>query len=149
MDNEITKEEFEETNRKVQSIFQQIEEETLQKMPLWMRMNYFMNKISKAFKNGHTDADIKWDYVNEMCTNGLGELDYNLYKPVYSLVDFDGERFNVIAAQSGIGQWQKHKCKDCGEEFYLTYSEMNFYSDRGLALPKRCKQCRDKRKKGN
>ena len=45
-------------------------------------------------------------------------------------------------------------CKDCNQEFEITDSEREFYEsttdDKGQAfsLPKRCKMCRAKRKKG-
>ena len=144
--NNITKEEFEENKRKMQEIFHQIEMETLEKMPLWMRLNYFCYKLSKAFKNGHKDEDVKWDYINEMCTKNLCAFDYNLYKPVYSFADFDEQRGRVICADAGITPWQKHKCKDCGQEFYMTHNEVMFFQEKELNLPKRCSGCRNKRK---
>lgn len=39
------------------------------------------------------------------------------------------------------------RCKQCGKEFNLTESEMKFYEDKGLSLPKRCKSCRLENKK--
>lgn len=39
-------------------------------------------------------------------------------------------------------------CKDCGAEFELTASEKTWYAQQGFELPRRCKTCRDKRKKG-
>ena len=38
----------------------------------------------------------------------------------------------------------KRKCKQCGEEFTLTDSEIKFYNDKGLNLTKRCSECRKK-----
>ena len=38
----------------------------------------------------------------------------------------------------------KRKCKQCGEEFTLTDSEIKFYNDKDLNLPKRCSECRKK-----
>lgn len=38
----------------------------------------------------------------------------------------------------------KRKCKQCGEEFTLTDSEIKFYNDKGLNMPKRCSECRKK-----
>lgn len=38
----------------------------------------------------------------------------------------------------------KRECKQCGEEFTLTDSEMKFYNEKGLNLPKRCSECRNK-----
>lgn len=40
-------------------------------------------------------------------------------------------------------------CSDCGQFFSLDKSEMEWYQDRGFALPKRCFSCRDKRKNQN
>lgn len=40
------------------------------------------------------------------------------------------------------------KCIDCGTEFLFTVREQQFYKEHDLNNePKRCKQCRDKRKK--
>lgn len=38
------------------------------------------------------------------------------------------------------------KCKDCGKTFELTTEEQAWYIDKGYALPKRCIDCRRKRK---
>lgn len=38
------------------------------------------------------------------------------------------------------------KCKECGGEFVFTSGEQKFYSERGFTEPKRCKECREKRK---
>lgn len=36
----------------------------------------------------------------------------------------------------------KQKCKQCGKDFELSDSEIKFYKDKGLSLPKRCEDCR-------
>lgn len=38
------------------------------------------------------------------------------------------------------------KCRQCGKEFTLTESEIEFYKKKGLQLPKRCKACRESNK---
>lgn len=45
----------------------------------------------------------------------------------------------------------KQICKQCGKEFELSQSEIDFYNSKNLHLPKRCQECRqaNKRKKGN
>lgn len=43
----------------------------------------------------------------------------------------------------------KQICKQCGCEFELTDSEIEFYKGRGLQLPKRCKDCRERNKRRN
>lgn len=146
MENKITKEQWEETNKKMTELFQQAEEETLRKMPLWMKMNYFVNKIVQAFNKGAKNENIKWDYINEKCSKNLDIFDYNMYENVYTLEDFEGQRFNILCAMEGIGTWQKHKCKDCESNFYMCYKEVQFFKDKGLSLPKRCPECRKKKK---
>jgi hypothetical protein len=37
---------------------------------------------------------------------------------------------------------QRLECKDCGDMFELTAAERQFFTSRGLSLPKRCKPCR-------
>ena len=38
------------------------------------------------------------------------------------------------------------KCKICGNEFTWSEAEIQFYQDRKLVEPKRCPDCRTKRK---
>lgn len=37
-------------------------------------------------------------------------------------------------------------CVDCGNKFTFEAGEQAFYFSKGLAAPKRCKACRDKRR---
>lgn len=38
-------------------------------------------------------------------------------------------------------------CKECGQEFIFTAGEQEYYAEKGLTNePKRCKDCRDKRR---
>lgn len=41
----------------------------------------------------------------------------------------------------------KCTCKQCGKEFELTQSEIDFYNSKNLSIPKRCKECRSSNKK--
>lgn len=43
----------------------------------------------------------------------------------------------------------KRICKQCGKEFILTQSEIDFYKSKNLSLPKRCKECRELNKKSD
>ncbi len=39
------------------------------------------------------------------------------------------------------------KCQDCGADFVFTVAEQEWYAEKGFNNePKRCKDCRDKRK---
>jgi DNA-directed RNA polymerase subunit RPC12/RpoP len=39
------------------------------------------------------------------------------------------------------------KCSDCGTEFVWTAAEQQFFEDHRLSEPKRCKPCRERKKK--
>lgn len=43
----------------------------------------------------------------------------------------------------------KRICKQCGKEFELAESELNFYRKKNLAFPKRCKECRAANRAGS
>ena len=45
----------------------------------------------------------------------------------------------------------KRTCKQCGKEFFLSQSEIDFYKSKNLSIPKRCKGCREanKQARGN
>ncbi|MFQ5751979.1 MAG: zinc-ribbon domain containing protein [bacterium] len=38
-------------------------------------------------------------------------------------------------------------CQECGQEFTFSADEQQFFNERGFQEPKRCKPCRDKRKR--
>lgn len=137
---------YEENVQKVREIFKQVEYETILKMPLWMRLNFYASKLSKAKAEGHASDEINWDYINEMCTKDLSPFDYNMYKPVTTFEEFAQQRFDVICATEEVHTWHKHTCKDCGDNFYMLRREVEFFENKGLQLPKRCKACRAKRK---
>ena len=40
-------------------------------------------------------------------------------------------------------------CRDCGKEFTFTAGEQEFYAERNMSEPKRCKACRDAKKDSN
>lgn len=40
-------------------------------------------------------------------------------------------------------------CIDCGDDFKLRPGEIDFYVQKGLDLPKRCKRCRDAKRARN
>lgn len=37
-------------------------------------------------------------------------------------------------------------CKDCRSEYTITAGEQQFFTDKGLTIPKRCQSCRDKKR---
>ncbi|MBI4032614.1 zinc-ribbon domain containing protein [Candidatus Berkelbacteria bacterium] len=43
-------------------------------------------------------------------------------------------------------QDQTLTCRDCGQQFVWTAGEQEFYAQKGLSAPSRCKECRAKKK---
>ena len=39
-----------------------------------------------------------------------------------------------------------YECKDCGQSFYLSNDYQQYFLEKRLSLPKRCKSCRRKNK---
>ena len=39
------------------------------------------------------------------------------------------------------------QCKDCGDEFVFTERDQEFYQRQGFQEPKRCKPCRERKKR--
>jgi len=38
------------------------------------------------------------------------------------------------------------ECLDCGREYIFTFGEQRYFNNKGLIWPKRCKECRRKRR---
>ena len=42
--------------------------------------------------------------------------------------------------------WKRFKCKDCGRKFDITFGQKEYFETKGISLPKRCEECRNKQK---
>lgn len=83
-------------------------------------------RFLRSFSKNHDGYNIYPDKINDK--NDLLELDNKIRK-----------------AFAGQGPMIRRICMDCHKEFYIYISEMCFFEDKGLALPKRCKDCRKKK----
>ena len=146
MGENIAQQDLEECNRKMREMFQKAEIETLQKMPMWMRFNYLGNKLSRALNNGATNNDINWDKLNHLLSDNRDEYDFNCYDRIATLEQFFEVRDLCIEGSFLNGIWQKRLCKDCGNVFFMDFSEVEFFRNKELHLPKRCPKCRANRK---
>lgn len=147
MNENITQQEWEECNLKMREMFQKAEIETLQKMPMWMRFNYLGNKLSRALKDGISNSDIDWNKLNHLLSDGRDEYDFNYYDHITTPEQFFEARESCIESSILNGIWQKRFCKDCGSKFFMSFSEVDFFRNKGLHLPKRCRKCRELRKR--
>lgn len=124
-------------------------DKTLLSMPMWMRLNYLLNSVGNALKQGLTDADVNWDKINKILTTNVNEYDFNAFGRIETSEQLLWESARCRSASICDDIWQEHICKDCGKEFFMTYNEVHFYESKNLHVPKRCKACREKRKVGN
>lgn len=146
MGEQITQQELEEVSRKMREFFQETELRVLATFPMWMRFNYIGNKINRLLEGEHTEDEIDWDKVNYLLSNNRDEYDFNDYDEIKNVDQFWGAR--ELCIEGGIlnGPWQLRVCKDCGKRFTMRFSEVDFYRKKELHLPKRCKECRARRK---
>ena len=136
-----------ETVAEAQDMMRSSAEKFLHDSPMWMRVNYIWATLSKVLQNGETEADINWKRVTEVLTKDIDQYDFNIIDPVGSMADLMDIRERITAAQVMAAlPWKRGNCRDCGKLFYMTASETNFYHDKGLQTPKRCSDCRKKRK---
>ena len=131
-------------------IIQDMQVKVLTTSPMWMRLNYLCNVVNQMLNEGHEDADIDWDKVNELLTTNVNEYDYNVFERIET-----PDQLAWVASQCRDASicedmfiWQEHTCKDCGKQFFMTHGEVDFYARKELHVPKRCKACRNKRKAG-
>lgn len=146
MSENITQQDLEECNRKMREMFQKAEIETLQKMPMWMRFNYLGNRLSRALKDGVTNNGIDWNKLNHLLSDNRDEYDFNYYDRIATLEQFFEARDLCIEGSFLNRIWQKRLCKDCGNTFFMDFSEVEFFRNKELHLPKRRPKCRAKRK---
>ena len=146
MSKQITQQEFEEVSSKMRESLQETELRVLATLPMWMRFNYIGNKINKLLQSGHTEDEIDFDKVNYLLSNNRDEYDFNDYDKIKTVDQFWDARELCIEGQILNGPWQLRVCKDCGKKFTMRFSEVEFYCKKELHLPKRCPECRARRK---
>lgn len=60
--------------------------------------------------------------------------------------DFMNSIANKYNEEVAEGKSYILSCKDCGEYIFINEKEAKWYKDHGYDIPKRCKDCRQKRK---
>ena len=134
--------EYVEAETCVNELLQGIMKDNFIKMPMWIRLGYAMNTLSKV------DPElIDWEHVNEMLTTNVGKYDFNDFGYVRSVDAIMMARAAAMAGSlfGGDEAWRIDTCKCCGKMFFISAGETRFYEARELELPKRCKSCRMKK----
>lgn len=116
-----------------------VQDDTLKKMPVWMKCNYLLNQIINE-----DDQNINWGKVNKILRTGSVPYDFNIFHNVYSKTDLLEVRdYAITATMPGSGmEYHKKKCKKCGEYFSLTYEEIDWFQRKNLKVPSTCYYCR-------
>ena len=102
--------------------------------------------IDLFYKN--TGNQINWENVLEglkRYSSVIGE--FNIFPD--SLTDYDSFlklKYDIGDALAGTKPLIRRRCMECQKLFYIFKSEKDFMITQGLMLPKRCKDCRKKRK---
>lgn len=113
-------------------------EESLKAMPLLFRLNFYCNIWKKD-----QDELIDWDHINKVLNENLHEFDFDAgRREVHSYKELTDYRVDVELATSDINPWIKRKCKECGRDFIMLFSEAVYFEEKGLKLPRRCYECR-------
>jgi hypothetical protein len=140
---ELTEEE-KELDKQVFDIMQGFMIEAFLKLPVQMRLRYFVNILGDK-----ENKDINFDKINEMICKDIDKYDYNNYSDFETKEDIFHALYDCETASLGVTAWSYDVCKDCGQEFYLMINEVDFYQQKGFELPRRCPKCRAKRREKN
>lgn len=128
--------------QKLGKAIREVLKEMIKDSPMWMRFNFITHGIAER-----KEEEIDWDNVNNILRNNIDKYDFNAFEKITSKQELYNTIFNCNAASMNIGAWYKDTCKECGEEFYMTRGEISFFERKDFNLPKRCKDCRDKKSK--
>lgn len=119
----------------------------LTKEPMWMRFNLIHNMLEKAIEDGVNPETICWSNVNEFLhKNKVSNYDFEFNVQIKDIEEFEFLRKKCLDAPILNTPWQTKSCKECKQTFTLPYSQVQFFERKGLNPPKRCPECRMKRK---
>lgn len=94
----------------------------------------------------------KWEYAGEININNAdinSEIDikFNTEENAKKAVEkYNNNYRESVQDIKEIGEYTFVQCKECGEYFRLSYSDLKWYLDKGFQAPKKCKKCRNKNK---
>lgn len=111
-----------------------------------MKCNVILKDLRDHFIETNEDLDknqLKWinKILKHPCKN-YNEFDFNIFDEIHSLDELKELQDASNAAEYDIGPKRKEICKKCGNTFYLTKGELDWYRSRDLNVPKKCPYCR-------
>lgn len=104
-----------------------------------------LNDMHESAAEDETNEVIDWEYVNKFLTTGLTQYAFSPVNPVKN-IDEVYELFYASKAESHDAPYIVKTCSDCGESIVLTRNQVRWFKEKGFDIPKRCKECNQKRK---
>lgn len=114
---------------------------------MFVRFKCLKEILTSLDESGEIDQ-VNWDYVMKNLMSNQDPTDFNIIPEKITSFEQVTEIYTQIlnAMIMTSNPWRKEVCKDCGEEFTISSSEIAFYRQKNLCIPKRCQKCRDTRK---
>lgn len=127
-------------------VLSEASQKALEELPIWMKCNIILKDLRNHFIETNEDLDenqLKW--INKILKHPCkyhNEFDFNIFDEIHSLDELKELQDASNAAEYDIGPKRKEICKKCGNAFYLTKGELDWYFSRNLNVPKKCSYCR-------
>ena len=104
----------------------------------------------KAYRIYYDKANKKWKYETFLSEVGH-TTDFECWNATISGAESTCMHYNKDFVADAINMYSyKHyticTCKDCKKDYILTNDEYFWFSDRGFSIPKRCPECRSRRR---
>ena len=138
---DITPEEREQSLKDINKKMGEIFNEVFKTLPTWVKLGNLVRAVRKECREGR-ESELDWDLINTRATESIGETDFNAFERFTCPNDLYRAFENCQTASILDLNWRKVTCKGCGKTFYLTHEEMEYFLDKGLSIPKRCRACR-------
>lgn len=129
-------------------LLNEVVKKTLKGMPIWMKCNFLLNIIhqKEGVSVDELNQQINWDKINKLLKDSIVDIDYNIFDRINSIEEL--EELRISATTASIPEFNepfyKKVCKTCGDEFFLTRGEVDWFEKKDLKLPCKCYYCRKK-----
>lgn len=126
---------------------QNLIEKTIEEYPMFLRLKFIGTQLEKLHADDKDDL-IDWQSINHILRAKHEKYDFNNFGSINTIEDFN-KVVDICMTAPTINKsafWQMHKCKECNNRFGMTYNEVKFYEGKKLDIPRRCPDCRAKRK---
>lgn len=129
----------------MQEILKENSMEFIKILPVWIKCNIILKDLEEHFYNEDDELDEKQlEEINKILRYPCdkNEYDYNIFFDVKNIKDIKQLASDANLAALDVQPQYQATCKCCGKPYYLFSSEIQWYLDKGLEVPKRCEYCR-------